>query len=157
MADGKFKLSGTEAVVVSSLGDMTRGLGFPLVPVEDDTAAQAFVYVPIILSKSGNFRPDRYLRVGEVDTEDTPLTADADSELFRVVLSRSDADPDPAKIEILVNNVVRLTLNSIIRKQVYETDILVEAGDSLSIRNKTGSNTMRNVVMMLIFRSKVHI
>lgn len=156
MADSPIKVSGSTDPVVSELGTLTQGLGHPLVSVEDDTpgvVANQFAFYPVFLTQKGKLKPGRSLNIGDVSTENTPLTADDDAELVKIVVSKGDLET--LRLYVIKNGELVDAFYCDERKEQFIVDIPVSEGDTLSVRSAEDSSQSSDVVVMLIFKAKI--
>ena len=149
MAD--FKLLGSPDPVTSSLGDMTQGIGYPLVPVEGTpVVVNRSAFLPVMFSKGATLRAGRYLRIGEVDTQDTPYTVHTDAEIVAVIISRSDEGS--GTIELVLDDVVSGSYPTETKRKIHRTNIAAAQGSTVALRSAETSRMMRNVIVAVIFK-----
>ena len=107
-------------------------------------------------TRSGNVSASAFLRVGglTMDAGDMAMIIPIASTLY--VLSIGRTDTDNADIEVLKNGVVVETVNTTAVATV--SGVLTTsfaAGDHLAVRNKSTSNTMSNVNIILTFEHTI--
>ena len=105
----------------------------------------------LAFSKNANLSGGSFLVSGEVTTDVThgPLVP-IDMTLKTVTISRTDTDA--ADIEVLCAGIVIATIaTSSIAVIANDIDFDCSQGDIISVRNKVGSATMSNVIVVLLF------
>jgi len=108
----------------------------------------------IPFAKNGNLTEGGHLKFGDVTTTN-PHGAVVPQDGIIEVVSVSRTDSDAADIEILVEGVLQVTVATA-ALSVVDTSMsfAVTAGDMISVRNKSGGNTISNTIVMVIIESE---